>query len=180
MSSAELVIGGLRGYRWWSLDREGWLRSPWRGRQPWLPGTNHASCLARRRLRSWRPSKAPHPRGAPEPACDCGFYALHEVPQTRDHPARYGWEVGVSASGDPRLGLVFGVASAHGRVLVGVDGWRAEMARPAALLWGHEVEIDHRFELLQARYGLPVYRALRAIVEEWGPGEVERDLASAA
>ena len=79
-----------------------------------------------------------------------------------------------------RLGLVFGVASAHGRVLVGMDGWRAELARPAALLWGRDIETDQRFERLQERYALPTYRRLRAFVEEWGPGDVERDLASAA
>lgn len=180
MSAVELVIGGLRGYRWWRLDAEGWLLSPWRGRHRWAPGVNHAACLFKRRFTKWRPSTSPHPLGSPSIECDCGFYALHTIPPPRNHPSRFGWEVGVDASGDRRLGLVFGVAAAHGRVLVGTDGWRAEMARPIALLWGSEHDMDGRFESMQARYALPTYRQAPALAEEWGPDEVERDLSSAA
>ena len=180
MSGAELVIGSLRGYRWWKLDPDGWLLSPWRGRQRWLPGTNHAACLFRRRITKWRASKKPHPLGAPVRECDCGFYGLHRVPPTRDHPARFGWEIGVESSGDRRHGLVFGVAAADGRVLVGTDGWRAQTARPLALLWGSGVDLDARAFMSSHRYTLPMYRNLSALIEEWGPGELERDLAQAA
>lgn len=180
MTDVELVIGSLRGFRWWTLDRDGWLLSPWRGRQRWLPGPNRASCLFRKRITRWRASKKPHPFGAPARECDCGFYALHRVPAASDHPARFGWEIGVESSGDHRHGLVFGVAAADGHVLVGTDGWRAEMARPIALLWGRGVELDDRAALNRHLYALPTYRDLPALVQEWGPGDVERDLAEAA
>ena len=180
MSSAELVVGSLRGFRWWRLDREGWLVSPWRGRERWLPGTNRARCLFRKRITKWRASKKPHPLGAPVRECDCGFYALHEVPPTRTHPARFGWEIGVTSSGSTHHGLVFGVAAADGRVLVGTDGWRAETARPLALLWGSDVELDARSALTTHRYAIPTYRDLSVLVAEWGPAEIERELARAA
>ena len=180
MNQAELVVGSVRGFRWWKLDREGWLLSPWRGRQRWLPGTNRARCLFRKRMTKWRASRKPHPFGSPARDCDCGFYALHEVPPTRTHPARFGWEIGVESSGDRHHGLVFGVASADGRVLVGTDGWRAETARPLALLWGTAIELDDRAALTTHRYAIPTYRNLSALVQEWGPAEVERDLVEAA
>jgi len=180
MSQPELVVGSLRGYRWWKLDQEGWLSSPWRGRQLWLPGINRASCLFRKRITKWRSSKKPHPFGTPARACECGFYGLHAVPPTRTHPARFGWEIGVESSGDRSHGLVFGVAAAEGRVVVGTDGWRAEVARPLALLWGSGVELDRRAALNAQLYSLPMYRHLSALVTEWGPSETERDLAEAA
>jgi hypothetical protein len=86
----------------------------------------------------------------------------------------------VESSGDRRHGLVFGVAAADGRVVVGTDGWRAEIARPLALLWGSGVELDERAALNGHLYSLPTYRRLSALVSEWGPGQVERDLAEAA
>ena len=180
MSQTELVVGSLRGFRWWKLDQNGWLSSPWRGRQRWLPGTNEASCLFRKRITRWRASKKPHPYGAPARECECGFYGLHAVPPTRTHPARFGWEIGVESSGDRRHGLIFGVAAADGRVLIGTDGWRAQVARPLAILWGSGVELDDRSALNAHLYALPTYRDLSALVEEWGPGEVERDLAKVA
>ena len=180
MSQRELVVGSLRGFRWWRLDPNGCLSSPWRGRQRWLPGTNEASCLFRKRITRWRASKKPHPYGAPARECECGFYGLHAVPPTRTHPARFGWEIGVESSGDRRHGLIFGVAAADGRVLIGTDGWRAQVARPLALLWGSGVELDDRSALNAHLYALPTYRELSALVQEWGPGEVERDLARAA
>lgn len=180
MTQAELVVGSLRGFRWWKLDQDGWLLSPWRGRQRWLPENNRATCLFRKRITKWRASRKPHPLGTPSRECDCGFYALHEVPPTRTHPARFGWEIGVESSGDRRHGLVFGVAAADGRVLVGTDGWRAETARPLALLWSSSVELDARAAMNTHRYALPTYRDLSALVGEWGPDEAERDLAKAA
>jgi hypothetical protein len=156
VNEPELVVGELRGYRWWKLGPEGWLLSPWRGKQRWQPGANQGL------------------------DCDCGFYALHEVPRLRDHPARFGWEIGVETSGARYHGLVFGIAGACGRVLVGTDGWRAELASPLALLWGEEVDLDRRFDGIEARYHLPTYRQLPSLLQEWGPDEVERDLSSAA
>lgn len=75
---------------------------------------------------------------------------------------------------------MFGVASADGRVLLGTDGWRAEIARPLALLWGAAIELDDRAALTTHRYAVPTYRDVSALVQEWGPDEVERELAKAA
>lgn len=180
MSARELIVGGLRGFRWWRLDPEGWFVSPWRGEHRWLPDTNRAACLYRKRFGRWRPARSPHPEASPAASCDCGFYALNQVPAFRRPPVRFGWEIGVTTSGDPEHGLVFGVAAAHGRVLIGTDGWRAEIARPLALLWSREAELDERFERMQQRYAIPTYRSLPALVAEWGPDEIERDLSTAA
>lgn len=171
----ELVVGSLRGYRWWRVGQGGWLVSPWRGRERWGPSLNRARCLFRRRLMRWETSRRIHPSGAPVAACDCGYYGLYDLPRIRDRMVGLGWEIGVGSSG-ARHGLVFGVAQAHGRVVIGTQGWRAEYARPLVLLWGPEAEPDARLTAILERYRIPVVRSMVTLVREWGPDDLERDL----
>lgn len=123
----------------------------------------------------WQESAQAHPTGPPATTCDCGYYGLHDLPRIRDRMVGFSWEIGVESSG-ARHGLVFGVAQAHGRVLIGTQGWRGEYARPLALLWGPEAEPDARLSALLERYQVPVVRSVDALIREWGPDDMERDL----
>ena len=171
----ELLVGSLRGYRWWRVGQGGWLVSPWRGRERWDPSLNRARCLFRRRLMRWETSTLTHPSGAPATGCDCGYYGLYHLPRIRDRMIGFSWEIGVESSGAGH-GLVFGVAQAHGRAVIGTQGWRAEYARPLVLLWGPQAQPNARLSGILERYGTPVERSVEALVSEWGPDEVPRDL----
>jgi hypothetical protein len=78
------------------------------------------------------------------------------------------WEIAAATSGTSH-GLVFGVAAAHGHILVGTTGWRAEVARVVALYAGLEVRGTRRAKAAGRRYDVPVYGNLHALVAEWGP-----------
>ena len=113
----------VRGFRWWRLSGNAELLSPWRGPVCWRPGENEASCLARRGIFGWKTSRAPHPRGCPATGCECGFYALHSLPELNGGLDRAIWEIDTATSGG-RHGLVLGVVAGSGRVLIGTEGWR--------------------------------------------------------
>ena len=66
-------------------------------------------------------SRAPHPRGCPATGCECGFYALHSLPELNDGLDRAIWEIDTATSGG-RHGLVLGVVAGSGRVLIGHRG----------------------------------------------------------
>lgn len=175
------LVGSVRGYRWWRLGTALDLSSPWRGPIRWIPGENEAACLARRRpIVGWKRSRAPHPRGSPEVACECGFYALHTIPEMNESPGRSIWEIDACSSGG-RHGLVLGVVEGYGRVLIGSKGWRAHFGRILALYSGSEVHDVHRPPVSEvaARYHVPSYRSLDALASEWGPDRdtVERLIA---
>jgi hypothetical protein len=174
------LVGSIRGYRWWRIGATPDLYSPWRGPVRWNPGENEAGCLGRRTMFGWRSSKAPHPRGAPEVACECGFYGLHSIPELNDEPGRSIWELDADSSGG-RHGLVLGVVEGYGRVLFGTAGWRARFGRILALYAVTEA-LDVRrppLEEVAARYGVPLYRDLHAMSSEWGPDRetIERLIA---
>lgn len=173
MSELVPIVGSVRGFRWWRLADDAQLLSPWRGPVRWRAGHNEASCLARRGMIGWKTSRRPHPQGCPAARCECGFYALHSLPESREGVDRAIWEIDTATSGG-RHGLVLGVAAGYGRVLFGTQGWRAGSARILAL-YADPTVTDHTRELgaAGAAYGVPVYRDLDAIVSEWGP---DRDL----
>jgi hypothetical protein len=124
-------------------------------------------------------ARAPHPRGCPATACECGFYALHTLPRLNDGIDRSIWEIDTSTSGG-RHGLVLGIVAGYGRVLIGTTGWRSRFGRILALYAGPTVT-NHTRELgaAAAAYGVPVYRDLDAIVSEWGPDPAEVDSLTA-
>jgi hypothetical protein len=165
------IVGSVRGFRWWRLGGHADLMSPWRGPVRWQPGENEAACLARRGMLGWKSSRASHPQGCPASDCECGFYALHSVPESNDDLDRSIWEIDPATSGG-RHGLVLGVSAGYGRVLIGTTGWRSRFARILAL-FGGSASSKHSRELGVAagRYGVPLYRDLRAFVSEWGPDQ---------
>lgn len=162
----ECVIGEIRGFRWWHVTPRGWLRSPWHGMGRWDVGDNIAECV--RPNRCYQPPPDHHAEGSPDIHCACGFYALHDVP-TGPHGNVYNvWEIAAATSGTSH-GLAFGVAAAHGHMLVGTTGWRAEVARVVALYAGLEGRSTRRTNAAGRRYCVPVYRNLHALAAEWGP-----------
>jgi hypothetical protein len=173
------MIGSVRGFRWWRVGASDDLLSPWRGPIRWSPGENEATCLGRRGMLGWRSSKAPHPMGSPAIECECGFYALHSLPEMNDGLDRAIWEIDTATSGG-RHGLVLGIVAGSGRVLIGTEGLRARFGRILALFADPHVT-THTRELgaAAAAYGVPLYRDLDAIVSEWGPDRAEVDSLTA-
>ena len=170
----DLVVGGFRGYRWWRASAGGLLQSPWYGRGTWDPRRNEAICLVTSRPRRWlrRQPPADHTRGLPVAGCDCGFYGLHEPPSdaSRLEQQVFPWQTNPHLSGVGEL--VFGVAEAWGRVLIGTHGWRAQYCRPIALYVPATARIPIRErEALVARYDVPLPTDLAALRAGWGPRE---------
>lgn len=166
----DLAVADLRGYRWWRLTSLGWLKSPWRGYR-WITGANAAEC---RRLLSLGDRVRGRGRErccVPSATCGCGFYALHRPTRLTGSPSP-AWEVGVESSG--RDGLVFGVARASGRTLVGTEGWRTEIAQVLALY--AEQPSARGVRRAGRRYAIPVYGDLGAFIAEWGPDGVADEL----
>jgi hypothetical protein len=174
------LVGSVRGFRWWRLGSGLDLLSPWRGPVRWSPGENEATCLGRRGMLGWKTSKAPHPMGSPSAGCECGFYALHSLPELNEGPGRSIWEIDADSSGG-RHGLVLGVVEGYGRVLIGTAGWRSRFGRVLALFSASELDGHHRAPLadVAACYHVPLYRSLPAMASEWGPDRdvVERLIA---
>lgn len=164
------LIGSVRGFRWWRVGSGADLVSPWRGPIRWSPGENEATCLGRRGMLGWKASKAQHPMGCPATECECGFYALHSLPELNEDPGRSIWEIDADTSGG-RHGLVLGVAEGFGRVLIGTAGWRARFGRVLALFSASEPGRAQHPSLVEVadRYEVPLYRSLAAMAAEWGP-----------
>jgi hypothetical protein len=121
----------------------------------------------------WKMSRAPHPRGCPATGCECGFYALHSLPELNDGLNRAIWEIDTATSGG-RHRLVLGIVAGSGPVLVGTEGWRARFGRVLALFAGPTVTSHTReMGVAAAAYDVPLYRDLDALVSEWGPDRAE-------
>lgn len=125
--------------------------SAWTHGSPWAPGWNKAVCLL-------------HPDGsheAPVFDCSCGHYAVPELgtvyggaPQVDYH--RRPWNDMVEV----QIGVP-GVVELRGRIIQHARGYRAEYARPIAILNPAAVSpiIEHTtpiYELIGALYGLHV------------------------
>jgi hypothetical protein len=165
-----------RGFRWWRVSPAGELYSAWFDR-PWDPNSNEATCalpVGKLGRRAW--SKR-HTDGVPAPGCTCGFYALHRVPMqngTEPDPERpwlldpEGWS-GLGAA------VVFGVAEAWGRVLIGTEGWRSRYSRALALFVPNASDLSgsERMRLLSERYRIPVTASLESLEAEWAPEPIE-------
>lgn len=180
--------GRLYGIRVWdlSIDSRGAVRlgageATWRsdGQGTW------ARCTA--------PAGA-HPAGASTPAadCSCGLYALH--PRRGRGIALLAWSQGFRA---------VGIVEAWGRVHVHAEGFRAQYARPVALLRARRargsdfgrliedvviahraalLELDHHGQLVEhcERHGLGMSReSVEALLAERAPRGVRVDRAPA-
>ena len=177
--AAEPAAGPIRGYRWWRVTSEGLLYSAWYGDVPWTPTAFEAECLLpRRRRRGW---DRRHPDGVPARDCTCGVYALH-VPTFAmggDPPPDRPWMLDPVAWSGLQAAVVFGVAEAWGRILLGTDGWRARFARPIALFVPVDSALhgDERLDLLIRNYDVAVIQRLDVLMAEWGPDHVLRTAA---
>lgn len=125
-------------------------------RECWKPGTTHAGC---RRCPPWMANLHP----VPSEACECGLYAF----SSPDEAFRYLDSPEDAAEGGGRAQLVAGAVIAWGRVVQhGGQGWRAQHARPVALLdSGHPL-----LETLALHHRVPVVsaRGLRVLPLEYG------------
>jgi hypothetical protein len=176
-NDVQIEVGRYRGFRWWSAAAEGVLESPWYSKHIWDPDSNQATCWAFRRgsiFSAYRVRESDHEgRGSPYRGCKCGFYGLHEVPVEGDQKFAMPWER------DPTIfdlgTLVFGVAEAWGRILLGRHGWRAQYARAVALFLNPLVPLENTDadELSQHYPALAIFPSLPTMVAEFGPDEVE-------
>ena len=77
-----------------------------------------------------RPPPVPHHQtSVPHPDCTCGIYAYHSL-------SIGGYDGRLRQPDSTEIGIVWGVVVGAGRVLVYQDGWRAQFARPVAILQG--------------------------------------------
>lgn len=140
------------GYRQWRLD--GYRLQPavtFKGGH-WQPGPNTARCV--------REPPAGRPVGehcTPDPACECGLYALHYPP------------------GQPSFGpTVSGAVLAWGRIEVHAEGFRAEHAEPVVLAYDWRQPPEH-LEALRAfasEFYLPVVEHRELVAAAAGLGQV--------
>lgn len=122
----------------------------------WDPGTTHARC---RRCPPWMA----HLHRVPDPACECGLYAFSTLEEALQLLMRHARTLRGCGQPPPVAGAVIGWGTVvqHGR-----HGWRAQHARPVALL-------DTGYPLLDAlarRHNVPVVpmRGLRLLPLEYG------------
>jgi hypothetical protein len=146
-----LFAGAIHGIRSWNVTDHGLLRGVGVGREMvWSPDGEPtvAHCL-----------QANH--RAPDPDCGCGLYALHPYAYRRGRYFR--------RRGGP---TITGIVEAWGRLEVHGRGFRAERARPVALL-APALHLAETFELerleeVSERYGLPVIEVpLPEHAREW-------------
>jgi hypothetical protein len=71
--------------------------------------------------------------GVPHPDCTCGLYAYHSL-------SIGGYDERLVQPDSTEIGLVWGAVIGAGRVLVYQEGWRAQFARPVAILEGSGAE----------------------------------------
>lgn len=139
-ASSPDLIDHILGFREWRLaDRR--LAPVGYGVETWDGGNEvHAICGVSERLRrrtgvlAYMPERrVPAPgfvwHEAPDPECDCGLYAWHDMPG--DTPA---------GSGVTR---VLGAIVARGAVEVHQDGFRAQFARPVLFAYGGDDDREH-------------------------------------
>ena len=181
--TGEPGVAAPRGFRWWRVSPEGELYSAWFD-NAWDPSSNEAACalpVSRVSRRAWTKR---HTGGVPAPGCSCGFYALHRVPEQGgiDPDPERPWLLDPEGWSGLGAQVVFGVAEAWGRVLIGTEGWRSRYSRAIALYvpQGSELWTSDRLRLVTERYGIPISGSLESLAIEWAPepidGQWQRDL----
>ena len=142
-TDAPLIAGKIHGLRVWNISwKDGMLaltghaqQVPWRTDRP-----TKAECQSHRRHR------------APREGCGCGLYALHPSGSSAKR---------VLGTTDDGYGLheVAGIVEAWGTVEVHESGFRAEYARPLALIRPRKLagtDVGTFIEQLATRYGCQV------------------------
>jgi hypothetical protein len=163
-----LVAGKIIGYRFWiTKDYAGNLglfsvyalaNSPYE----WKPRINEAHCRAL--VLPW--FKKPHHNPdhlalhlAPDPDCECGFYALHSIDSSR-------LQILVSSHQKYNHKYVRGAIAAWGKVQVHREGFRAQYAQIIGFLAD-----DPLSHLFAERYGVGVYKSDDLVVHAQTIGE---------
>jgi hypothetical protein len=145
----ELIPGTLRGYRAWRvatpiLYAAAWPMM-WPGRDP-----GPAICLS-------GPIVGPH--DVPRLHCGCGYWAFYGPSYDRNYIPMQTWATR----------MVTGVISAHGKVLLGTQGFRAKSVRIDALCAeapGGNLDFG-LVKLAAEKYGVPCFRTSAEMLEEF-------------
>ncbi len=151
----ELVPGTLRGYRCWGWDLFGksLVSTGWCYRWRQNPQQD-ARCM---HLESSSEMCKPV-HVSPVQWCSCGYYASYDPGDCVRH----------ANTGFARLpGLVIqGAISAHGRIVLGTEGFRAQYVKIDAL-WGGTEAID-----AAQSYGVPWFQSEKEMLEKFPPSDV--------
>ncbi|HYW26534.1 MAG TPA: hypothetical protein VE953_20350 [Terriglobales bacterium] len=78
---------------------------------------------------SWSPPVQHERTSLPHPLCTCGLYAYHSL-------SIGGYDGRLVQPDGADIGIVWGAVLGAGRILVYEEGWRAQFARPVALVQG--------------------------------------------
>jgi hypothetical protein len=180
------LIEPVLGYRVWRV-RDGLLH-PWCQHGPWLPGEPEpARCLS---------TGTTH--AAPASGCHCGFHALNSLDaklgsySVRDYATSAdGRHMGVFGRVQGWVGWVAGAVVAWGRLEVHANSFRAEYAKPVAVIRGPNERMCHEVarryscalvpiedvEAIARRYGSGVPTALRPAPENSRSAGTDADLS---
>ena len=134
---AWLIEPGCDGYQLYSMLASGqWAMTPgaWTG------------AVCRPQVGSGSPLVPHDQTSVPHPDCTCGLYASHSL-------SVGGYDGRLVQPDSAEIGIVWGAVVGAGRVLVYPDGWRAQFARPVAILQGSGSERHVRG--LSDRLGIP-------------------------
>jgi hypothetical protein len=147
-----VVPGALRGYRAWRVTPSG-LGSMSTGGYLWRL-KEHARCYRNDVIYI---NAAGH--HAPVRGCTCGFYAKHTLDSVEDE--------------FPYKGFMFGSIRAHGRIILGDSGFKAEYAEIEALLWRGESINIYSDELSNVLRSVPIYANRKNFLRDYPPISVE-------
>ena len=169
--SMELVPGTLRGYRGWRWDEGGRCLISTGFFHQWSPRQLQpdATCL-RPDTEAFRlhaipglldPERLSFPpcRPSPLPECTCGYYASYAPRAYVDH----GWLYS--------LDYLHGTVSAHGAIVLGTKGFRAQRVELDAL-WGRASHIAAK------AYGVPWFATEREMLQEFPPSNMDELLGN--
>jgi hypothetical protein len=156
-TEATMVPGTLRGYRVWRLTPHG-LGSVSFTSYVWKK-SERAQCAH---------GSTPIGHRAPVSGCTCGLYAKHTLEAVED-------EFGSSS-------FMYGSIKAHGRIILGDHGFRAEYAEIEALLWhGLPIRyIDPDVGLAGALNSVPFYTTRKKFLKDYPPISVDHLLPEEA
>jgi len=151
---AWLVQQGRDGYELWSVL----VRARWAG----APGAwTSAVCRPQAGV---GPPHTPHDDAAvPQLDCTCGLYAYHSL-------GLGGYDGRLAQTDRADLRIVWGAVAGTGRVVAYRDGWRAQLARPVAIL--QESRSDGQLRDMADQLGIPVVpgpELERVAAESWRP-----------
>lgn len=152
-----MVPGTLRGYRVWRLTPYG-LGSVSFTSYVW--GRNEQARCAH--------GSAPLDHRAPVSGCTCGLYAKHTL-----EAVEYEFDSD---------NLMYGSIKAHGRIILGDHGFRAEHAEIEALLW-YGQPMSFRLtddELLKILSSVPFYTSRKKFLKDYPPISVDHLLPEKA